>query len=107
MQIHLYGKLSYDKDFVGCLQVQNNNKQKYLYTYYHFPIAASSINLGQMVGSLVGGMSGNKIGPKLTIMLTSVPAILGWLTICLAPNIHLLIAGNKDCKVKSLRLILY
>ena len=56
--------------------------------------SASSINLGQIGGALIGGVSGTKYGPKLTIILASIPIILGWVLVSVSTNIYLLIAGN-------------
>lgn len=54
----------------------------------------SIINVGQIFGSLLGGYFALVRGPRLTVMMMSVPGLLGWILISLAPHLSLLIIGR-------------
>jgi len=58
---------------------------------------ASSINIGQMVGSLLGGYCGGRFGPKRTILASCLPAALGWVVIASSPHFATLIVGRVLC----------
>merc|ERR1719433_126585 len=60
---------------------------------------ASSINIGQMVGSLLGGYCGGRFGPKRTILASCVPAALGWFIIATSPHLSVIILGRLLCGI--------
>ena len=47
-----------------------------------------------MFGALSGGYLGGKYGPKKTIQVSCVICSLGWLLVCLAPHLSMLIIGR-------------
>ena len=59
--------------------------------------AASSVNIGQMLGCLIGGYCGGRFGPKKTILASCLPAALGWIIISSSPHFATLILGRLLC----------
>ena len=67
----------------------------------HVFCSASSVNIGQVLGSLIGGYCGGQYGPRRTILVSCVVASLGWLLLGLAHHVSLMVVGRIVCGIGS------
>ncbi|XP_033187454.1 facilitated trehalose transporter Tret1-like isoform X1 [Bombus vosnesenskii] len=55
---------------------------------------ASMSSIGTPIGCLMSGYMMDVLGRKLSLIITEIPALLGWILIAFATNIHMIYAGR-------------